>query len=627
LFLSLDGDKIAPLKKQLKTGAFMKIISFFLVFAAHCYAGVFDWLDSSSPKAKRISEFMQELEPMIDKALKDYQVPGLSIGIVSEGKLVYAKGLGWRDVENQLPATAETVYSIGSCSKAFTSFLAGTLVDEGLISWDQRIVDIYPEFRLWDSHATLNLTMRDLLTHRSGMPQHDLMWYNSSTLTRSEVMRRLRYLQPSCDIRERYQYNNLMYLAAGFSMEYLMARSWEDLVAERILNPLGMSHTSFRVADMLKKADFAAPHVEKKDNALKRMAFRDISLIGPAGGINSNVIDLAKWVEVHLGGGRFEGKSIISPAVLQEMHAPQMIVPGTPECNESPILTTGLGWNMVSYRGHYYVSHDGALDGFTSVIGFLPREDLGIIVLSNKNLSILPRFLSLQIIDGLLNLPFIDWLQDGLDTFNKTRSAKAESMKKEDLSRKKETQPSHPIQKYAGEYFHEGYGTLLITEKDGKLSIFMNDLECLLEHWHYDVFVISEEAQDMFRTREGARLSFQNGSNGEIEKLVVPFEPKSGDVVFTKRASGSLSAHTYLKQFTGVYEIYGYVVEIVLNKGVLSALVPGLPSYELVPESKNEFSVKALAGYTVRFVMDQEQKVEEVLLIQPYGAFSATPKR
>jgi len=605
----------------------MKTISLFLVFAAHCFAGAFDWFDSTSPRAKKICQSMQEFEPAILKALDDFQVYGLSIGIVAEGRLVYAKGFGWRDAENRLPATPDSVYSIGSCSKAFNSFLAGTLVDEGLIHWDQRIIDIYPEFRLLDGHATLNLTMRDLLTHRSGMPQHDLMWYNSSSLTRTEVMHRLRYLQPSCDIRERYQYNNLMYLAAGFAMEYLMAQPWEDLVSERILKPLGMTHTSFRVADMQKEADFAVPYLEKKDNTLKRMAFRDVGLIAPAGGINSNVIDLAKWVQLHLSGRASGERPLISPAILQEMHAPQILMSGAPESNETLICTTGLGWNVISFRGRYYVSHDGGIDGFTSVIGFFPRDDLGIIVLSNKNLITLPRYLSNQIIDRLFDLPHIDWLKEGVDAIEKTRNAKNESMKKEDPVHKKGTQPSHPIQEYASDYYHDGYGTLSIREKDGKLSLFMNDLECYLDHWHYDVFVVSEEAQDMIRSREGLKLSFQNGLNGEIEKLVIPFEPKSGDVVFHKKSSESLSENAYLKQFTGVYEIYGYVVEIILNKGILSALIPGQPSYVLVPESKNEFSVKSLAGYTVRFVMSLEQKVEEVLLVQPYGAFSAKPKK
>jgi len=569
---------------------------------------------------------MEEFEPTVKKALEDYAVPGISIGVIADGKLVYAKGFGWRDAEKQLPATADTVYSIGSCTKAFTAFLAGTLVDEGLIHWDQRIIDIYPEFRLMNGHATLNLSMRDLLTHRSGLPQHDLMWYNSSTLTRHDVMKRLRYLEPSCDIRERYQYNNLMYLAAGFSMEYLMGQPWEELVSERILKPLGMIRTSFTVAEMQKESDYSLPYVEKTDGTLKRMSFRDISLIGPAGGINASAVELSKWVLEHLGG--VEGrKPIVSPAILQEMHAPQTIVTGAPESNESLIYTTGLGWNVLSYRGHYYVSHDGGLDGFTSVIGFFPRDGIGLIILSNKNLTTLPRYLSNQINDRLLNLPPIDWLKDGVEALKKTRASQLESLKQEDLARKKGTSPSHPIQDYAGDYTHDGYGTVSIVEKEGALSLHMNGLECRLDHWHYDVFVISEEAQDMFRSREGAKLSFQNGVNGEIEKIVIPFEPKSGDITFFKKPAETLSTNAYLKQFTGIYEIYGYVVEITLNRGVLCALIPGQPCYELVPERKNEFTVKSLAGYTVRFVMDANQQVEEVLLIQPYGAFSAKPKK
>lgn len=595
------------------------------MFAVHASAGTFDWIDFSSQKTKKIRQLMEDFEPAVVKALEDFQVPGVSIGIVSEGQLVYAKGFGVRDVENHLPATADTVYPIGSCTKAFTSFLAGTFVDEAMIHWDQRIIDIYPEFRLWDGHATLNVTMRDLLTHRSGMPQHDLMWYNSSALTRSDLMRRLRYLQPSCDLRERYQYNNLMYLVAGFTMEYMTGQPWEKLVSERILEPLKMTHTSFKVSEMQKNADFAVPYVEKIDG-LKKMSYDDISLVGPAGGINSNIADLAKWVQVHLGG--ISGQNpLISPAILQEMHAPQAIVTGAPESSESLIFACGLGWNVLSYRGRYYVSHDGGLQGFTSVIGFCPRDDLGIIVLSNKNLSTLPRYLSFQILDRLFDLPFIDWLKEGVEALQKTRNAQIESMKKEDLSRKKGTHPSHPISEYAGEYFHEGYGTLSISENEGKLSVLLNDLECVLDHWHYDVFVIAEEAQDMFRSREGTKLSFQNGLNGEIEKIVIPFEPKSGDIVFYKKPSESLSTMSYLKQFTGVYEIYGYVVEIVLNNGTLCALIPGQPCYELVAESKNEFSVKSLAGYTVRFVLNHDQRVEEVLLVQPYGAFSAKPKK
>lgn len=573
----------------------------------------------------RFSQMLIESEPAIKRALIDYQVPGVAIGIIADGHLIYAKGFGWRDLENKLPVTTDTVFPIGSCSKAFTSFLAGTLVDEGLISWDERIIDIFPEFRLQDEHATLHVTMRDLLTHRSGLPRHGFMWYGSSTMTRSDVMRRLRYLEPSCDLRARYQYNDLMYLVAGYSMEMLLGRSWEDLIAERILAPLEMTNTSFTVDKMQQRSDFAIPYLEKL-GMLKRMPLRDISLIAPAGGIHSNIRDLANWVEMHLSGGSINGKKLISPAALQEMHAPQTIVPGAPESNESLIYTCGLGWNIVPYRGHYYISHDGGVDGFTSVVGFFPREKIGIIVLCNRNLSSFPRYLSNYLIDRLLGIPSLDWLEEGMAGIKKSREAQEENRHNEDLLRKKKTKPSHPLASYAGDYTNSGYGTLTIEAKDGQISATINGLKCLLDHWHYDVFVLSEESQDMLLTREGTKFSFHIGLDGEIEKLAVPFEPTTKDIVFVKQHNQSLSTTSYLEQFVGVYEIYGYVVEIALRGGVLCGIIPGQPVYELVPEAKNEFSIKSLSGYSVRFVMDPKGKVEEVVLVQPYGAFSAKPK-
>lgn len=604
----------------------MKNFIILLLVSGCCYAGVFDWMNPNSAKVNRIRGLIEDFEPAIQKALNDYQVPGISVGVVVDGQLVYTKGFGYRDLENKQPATADTLYAIGSCSKAFTSFLVGTFVDEGRIHWDERMIDILPEFRLSDHHATLHVTLRDLLAHRSGIPQHDLMWYNSPTITRAEVIRRLRYLEPSCDIRERYQYNNLMYLAAGYAMEHLAGCSWETLVSERILQPLGMKQTGFKVDQMQSAANFALPYIEKND-ALYKMCFKDISLVAPAGGIHSNVTDLAKWLGMHMNGGVFNGTSVISPAALQEMHAPQSIVAGAPESNESLIYTTGLGWNVLSYRGHLYVSHDGGVDGFTSVVGFLPRDHVGVIVLANKNLTTLPRYLSNQLIDRMLELPGIDWLKEGVDAIEKSKNTKFNVQLNEEMVQKQGTHPTHPLSEYVGEYRDEGYGSLFIEEREGKLYAVINNLECLLAHWHYDVFVIAEESQDMCRTREGVKFSFLNGPNGEVEKVAIPFEPKTKDIVFKKQVVESLYAETYLKQFVGVYEIYGYVVEIVLRKGTLCALIPGQPIYELVPSIKNEFTVKSFANYTIRFVINQNQNVEEVLLIQPYGAFSAKPKK
>jgi CubicO group peptidase (beta-lactamase class C family) len=588
----------------------MKILFFFLLFVLHCHLV---GLDSLS-KSEKICALMEAFEPEVLKAMEEYQVPGVSIGIVVGGELVYAKGFGWRDLENRLPANAETVYRIGSCSKAFTSFLAGTLVDQGLMQWDQRIIDIYPEFRMMSDYATLNLTLRDLLSHRSGMPKHDLMWYNSPTLTRTDVMQRLRFLEPSSEIRERYQYSNLMFLAAGVSMEHLMSSTWEELVSERITHPIGMKHTSFTIGDMHKEKDYALPYIDRKGGA-KRMAFRDISLIGPAGGMNSNVIDLAKWLQVQMNGGIAGGKSLIRSSTLKEMHTPQMIIVGALESNDLIMSSTGLGWNVVSYRGLRYICHDGGIDGFTSMIGFFPKEEIGTIILTNKNVSSLPRYLSTQIGDRLFDLPPIDWLKDAIEILDQ------EPDRNGDVGRKKGTNPMHPLIEYEGEYFNEGYGEVSIQEKNGKLSLFLNDLEFSLEHWHYDVFRISEEHQDMSRPLLGIKLSFQNGANGEVATVSAPLEAHANEIVFQRRASASKAA--FLQQFIGTYVAYSYAVEVTVSQGILYATIPGSPPYELIPVGENEFTAKSLSGYTVRFITGLDGGIEEAMLIHPYGILSA----
>jgi CubicO group peptidase (beta-lactamase class C family) len=604
------------------------MIRFFLLLfcaAIQVHASIFDWFSTTSEKAKRAQMVMEGFDEIAKRAMEDYEVPGLAIGIVVDGHLVYAKGFGYRDVEKKLPVTADTMFPIASCTKAFTAFIAGSLVDEGILSWDQMVIDVLPEFRLFDQYATQNLTMRDLLTHRSGMPRHDFMWYNS-TMSRAEVIRRIRYLEPSCDLRERYQYGNLMYLTAGYAMEQLAGKSWEAMVSEKILSPLKMKRTNFSVEEMQKDKDFAYPYREK-NGQIKRMPFRDVSLVGPAASINSSVNDISHWIQMQLAGGIYEGTPMISPATLQEMHTPQVIIPGAPESKESLIYAYGIGWGISSYRGQYFLSHDGGIDGFTSVVGILPHKGIGVVVLANRNLTSLPRFLSLQAIDRVLELPQIDWLKEGLDGIKKSKESAQENKKKEDFQRKKGTTPSHPLEQYAGAYEHPGYGIVKIECVEGKLRSTFNGIASALEHWHYDVFEVGEESQDTLISREGTKIAFRNDVRGEIEDLVIPFEPNAGDIVFRKKVEAAHSTLSYLRQFIGLYEIYGYTVEIVIRNHALCAVIPGQPLYELVPTgADNEFNVKSMTGYTVRFIL-KEGKVDEVLLVQPYGAFTAKPKR
>jgi CubicO group peptidase (beta-lactamase class C family) len=584
------------------------------------HASFFNWFETLPPKAQRAKELLETIDPMVEKAIKDFQVPGMAIGVVVDGHVVYAKGFGYRDIEKKLPMTPETLFAVGSCTKAFTTFAMGNLVDEGMLHWDQPVIDVLPEFRLWDQYATTNLTIRDLITHRTGMPRHEFVWYNAK-MNKQEMLRRIRYLKPSFEIRQRYQYGNLMYFVAGMALERLAGKSWEEFIQERILNPLQMKSTNFSVEETQKSANYASPYIEKEEK-LKKIPFRNLSLIGPAGCLNSNVEDLTHWIKMHLAGGVYEGKTLISPATLQELHAAHVIVPGAPESRDTLLYAYGLGWAVHSYRGHYYLSHDGVSDGFTSVLGLIPNENIGIVILSNKNMNTLPRYLSMDLIDRLLSLPPRDWLKEGLESLRKNRECKT----KEDKQKKSETCPCHPMEDYVGVYEHPGYGKLTVELVDGKLQANYNDLIFVLGHWNYDIFKVIQEKQDMIVSFEGTKFSFCNNANGEIGELVVPFEPTSDDIVFKRRPTERHSTLNYLRQFTGVYEFYGYTVEIALRDQALIAIIPGQPNYDLVPAGENEFSVKSMTGSTVRFVM-RDDRVEEVLLIHPYGAFTATPKR
>lgn len=588
-------------------------------------AGFFDWFETLSPKAERAKQVLEGFDHEIAKVLGDYQLPGLAVGVVVDGHVVYAKGFGYRDIERKLPMTTETLFAVGSCTKAFTSFVMGNLVDEGLIYWDEPVIDVLPEFRLWDQYATTNLTIRDLLTHRTGMPRHEFVWYNSK-MSQSEMLKRIRFLQPSVEIRERYQYGNLMYFTAGLAIEQVTGKIWSESVRERLLLPLEMRNTNFSIDETIKSGNYASPYLEKND-CLKKIPYRNLSLISAAGSINSNIDDMMHWVQMQLAGGVYKGQRLISPSTLQELHSPQVIIPGAPESSETFLSAYGIGWVINSYRGHYLISHDGVSDGFTSVIALLPAENIGLVILVNKNMTALPRYLSVQLIDLVLGLPHKDWLKEGMDNIRKNKESIRETKIQEDRMRKKHTTPSHPLEEYVGIYEDPGYGKVSVDLVDGKLEVTYNDLSFILDHWHYDVFSVIQEKQDMIVSFEGKKFTFCNNSNGDIAELIVPFEPSADDIVFKRKPGGEHSTLTYLRQFTGVYEIYGYTVEIVVRDHALIAIIPGQPNYELIPIGDNEFAVKSMSASTVRFVMDAANKVDEILLIHPYGAFTAIPKR
>ena len=451
----------------------------------HGACSFLDWV-SLSEKAQRAQDTLAGFDMVIEQSLSDFHVPGVAIGVVVDGHVIFSKGYGMRNLEKKLPMTIHTVCPMGSATKAFSTFLMGMLMDEGLLYWDQPVIDLLPEFRLWDQYATQNLTLRDLITHRTGMPRHPFMWYNSG-MTREDVLGKLRYLEPTCDIRERYHYGDLMYMVAGMAMERVAGQSWEELTANKIFKPLGMTSTNLSIDALQRTTDAAVGYVEK-GHVLKKMKYRDVFPIAPAAALNSSIFDMTHWLQMLLAQGIYNNFALISPITLQEIKLPQVIVPGYPENQEALMRAYAFGWGVVPYRGHYFLSHDGGIDGFTSVVGFLPQDDVGIVVVANKNLSVLPRYLALEIMDRVLELPLRDWLQEGMDQFLKSKALALEDREKENLARKKGTSLSHPLSEYVGSYVHPGYGTLDVSCEEGHLKATLHNITSTLSHWHYDVF-------------------------------------------------------------------------------------------------------------------------------------------
>ena len=295
-----------------------------------------------------------------------------------------AKGYGLRNVQANLPVTADTLFAIGSSTKAFTTMAMGILVEEGKLAWDEPVTTYLPKFALKDEVAGKRMTPRDLVTHRSGLPRHDLVWYNAK-LSRPELVARLVHLEPNEDFREKFQYQNLMFLTAGHLAAEVAGTSWEEVIRSRILDPIGMKNSNFAVSESQKSRDFATPYTLKDKTAVD-IPFRVIDAVGPAGSINSSVNDMAKWLLLNLGGGAIAGKRIVAARQVQDMHRPQMVIQTFPGLFEDPEIQQpayGLGWFIESYRGKKRVHHGGAIDGFICQVSMLPDDGLGVVVLTN----------------------------------------------------------------------------------------------------------------------------------------------------------------------------------------------------------------------------------------------------
>jgi CubicO group peptidase (beta-lactamase class C family) len=546
--------------------------------------------------------------------------------MIKGGEVVYAKGFGWRDVEQKKPMTPDTLFSIGSTTKAMTTTVLGMLVDEGKVEWDEPVRKHLPSFALSDPAISERITPRDLVTHRSGLPRHDLLWYNNNESTRAEMVARLAHLELTADLRERFQYNNLMFMTAGHLIETLTGKSWEEAVDERLFEPLGMERSSFSVLTAQKDADHALPYREDDETRkLERIPFRRIDLIGPAGSVNSSVNEMTRWLLLNLRRGKVGDRQLVNAATMADIHTPYMPIPAPPDRPDVSHAAYSLGWVVDSYRGHRRLQHGGGIDGFITSVSFYPDDDLGIVAFTNVG-SGMPSLMAQHAADRLLGLETVDWNGDALADAKKAREAADAADEKKESTRRQDAPPSHPLSEYPGVYQHAGYGTLRIeADKGDALFAVINGIKAPLEHWHFDVWN-GADAGDGDPTFEDVKFLFGMDFDGNVSAVEATFDEIAKPVAFLRQPDPELSDPAFLERLTGTYTfaVTGQTAVVELSGETLTATVAGQQRLTLQPTIDGRFSLKEQSTIKVGFETGATGKATKAIFYQPQGVFEAT---
>ena len=569
---------------------------------------------------------LKGLDTFALKVLKDWHAAGVTIAVVEKGKVVYTGGFGYRDLDKKLPVTENTQFAIGSCTKAFTASMLGMLEKEGKLEIDKPVRTYLPELKFQNEYTNDHCTLRDMMCHRTGLPRHDLSWY-ASWAGRNELLERIQYMEPTAELRAKWQYNNFMFLAQGVVIEKITGKSWEENMKEKILKPLGMDNTNLSTTDMQKSADHSLAFATK-DSSIKAIAYRNIDAMGPAGSVNSCAKDMAKWLITWINNGKYEGKEIIPSSYRNDAITIQMAMGGGAPAAENPdvhISGYGLGWMLSSYRGHYRVEHGGGIDGFITTTGFFPSDSIGIFVSSNQGgvSSSIRNFIA----DRMLKLSYRNWNKMQLDAMIKARDAAKAVKKNDSIGHKFNTKPSQELKNYTGTYKSPGYGSIEISMKDGGLVSKFNAIDIRLDHFHYDQFnaVILDPALE---GSEPIRFTFHIDVSGDITKLTVPFEGGVKDIEFIKETKAIAVKKSDLEKYVGEYELQSGAIAKFYTKGenTLYAFIEGQPEFELVATDKNKFDLKIIKGYSVTFEENDKGEIVAASFVQPNGTFKGKRK-
>ncbi|HVP55573.1 MAG TPA: serine hydrolase [Candidatus Eisenbacteria bacterium] len=571
----------------------------------------------SSPSQPASKFNRAEFDAYVLRVMQDWKVPGVGIAIIKDGKVVLMQGYGLRDVKNNLPVTPQTLFPIASISKSFTVGTLATLSSEGKLDWDKPVREYLPDFRLEDDTYTARVTTRDLVTHRTGLPRHDAVWYNAD-LSREQIYDRLRYLDPHTDLRRQWEYNNLMFMTAGWEAGKLSGGTWEEAVTARVFKPLGMTSSNFDFGQSVKTSSDVSKAYRKDDDEVVHEVppYVQNQALGPAGGIVSNLADLTQYVMMYLNNGKHGDQQVISAADVRQMTSPQMVIPSTGLDPELGFSNYGMGFFVTTYRGHKFVEHGGNLDGFSLLISFLPDDHVGSVVLCNMEATQLREVLTYHIYDLLLGLPPVDWNQRQLARYKAFKASEEEARKKNFVPRVTGTHFSHPIDDYVGEYAHPAYGTVTIARAgdDTSLKLTYHGMSSTAEHWHYDIWRTPHNPLDLLQETE---FMFQTDWQGNIASLTSSMEPTVKDIVFTRQPDRRMRERSFLEPLAGTYQVADFKFVVTLRPdNVLTMTTPNGKVHELSPLRGYTFAWKDQDSVSIDFKHDPQGKVTEFALTE-----------
>lgn len=464
------------------------------------------------------------IEQFITKCARAWSyVPGIAIGIVRGQRCVFTHFYGKRDVERELPVTEDTLFEIGSITKSFTATALGMLVDEEQLAWDTPICEYLPSFAMPDPAMTAQVTLRDLLTHRTGMPRHDYAHFGS-TASRAALVARLRHLPSNMPFRTLFQYNNLQYAAAGWVLEQIAGSTWEEFIRQRIFAPLKMRASTFLTELPGDETHVARGYVREGEAVRPSIPAKQfMGSAGPAGSISSTVPEMCRWLSFQMYQGKDGKRELLKPTTLQTLHAPAIVSP--PWADPEVINPTyGMGWMQMAYRGQLLILHGGATSGFNAHLSFLPQEKFGVVVLTNGISDLLPYVLAFNAYDRLLGLPRVNWFTR-MRRFSRQNIAKQQEL--EQQQSKMPVLPTPKLAVFAGEYRHPGYGHLVVRATDEAIEVDFHTITYRL-HQTDDAY----EIVSPWNRRFPATLS---RNEQDMPVIAIGFEPMTAAIAFVGR--------------------------------------------------------------------------------------------